>query len=520
MEKYQILNIILLIIAVTCFLYFSFKFFDFTIDDAYITYRYSDNLASNYGFSWNYNEIQEFGFTSYFHVLIVSLGIKLGFDTILFSKGITIFAGIITILVSGLIVKVLTERKMKLYFLPALFLGVIPAFGLHAIAGLETTLFVMFFSLSIFSYASFIQSSNSKKIIPLCIFIIFATLTRYEGILLVLGMLIHQIYLKIILKNTINFKNIIFLCTPIVFLIGLFLFNNNQYGQILPNSFYVKQVFEFNDLIRNIYAITETFVFVIPHILLIFLNLKNNLKNKVSSFIIIQIIIILIPFLFINQWQNYFFRFYFHILPIIIALSAVSFYQMKPKIIFGKYSKVITIIVIILITTYVLPSNSDVNSFAHRGILMLDYSYSKIGKILNNYDDLKENTLGIVIDAGAVPYFSHWKAYDYTLNDIQSVKHGFDADRFYSKNMVMILINGENDAIPQEMLPNLEENIIKNLQQPQTGHVDEITLDERFKNFKLITTYPRYYIFVEENFAVNNESLMNELIKNSAPLGG
>ena len=61
--------------------------------------------------------------------------------------------------------------------------------------------------------------------------------------------------------------------------------------------------------------------------------------------------------------------------------------------------------------------------------------------------------------------------------------------------------------------------IIKNLQKPQDGHVDEITLDERFENFKLITTYPRYYIFVEENFAKNNEQLMNELIENSAPFG-
>lgn len=517
MEKYQILNIILLIIAITCFLFFSFKFFDFTIDDAFITYRYSDNLASGYGFSWNYNETQEFGFTSYFHVIIVSLGIKLGFDAILFSKGVTIFAGIVTIFASGLIVRILTEKKFKLYFLPSLFLGFIPAFGLHAIAGLETTLFGMFFALSILSYISYVHSPNSRKIIPLSVFVILATFTRYEGILLVLGMIIHQIYLKIILKNEFDFRKILVVCIPISFLIGLFYFNNLQYDQILPNTFYVKQNFEFRDMIRNIYAIADTFVFVIPHILLIFLNLKNNLKNKASSFIIIQIIVVLVPFLFINQWQNYFFRFYFHIIPIIITLSVFSLYQMYPKIIFGKYSKIITIITILLITTYVLPSNADVNNFAENGILMLDYSYAKIGNILNNYDDLKDNTLGIVIDAGAVPYFSHWKAYDYTLNDIQSIKHGFDADRFYSENMVIILINDGHDAYPQESLQFLEEDIIKHLQQPQTGYVDEITLDERFKNFKLVTTYPRYYIFVEENFANENESLINELIENSAP---
>ena len=321
------------------------------------------------------------------------------------------------------------------------------------------------------------------------------------------------------MKNNIEFKKIILFCSPIGFLVGLFLFNNYQYEQILPNTFYVKQNFEFSDVIRNIYAISDTFIFVIPHVLLIFLNIKNNLKKSATSFMIIQIIIILIPFLFINQWQNYFFRFYFHIIPIIMALSVYSLYQMYPKIIFGKYSKIVTVLVIILIATYVIPSNADVNSLSDRGIQILEYSYSKIGNILNNYDDLKGNTLGIVVDAGAVPYFSHWKAYDYTLNDIHSIKNGFDADRFYSENMVIILINDGHDAINQEILPDLEGEIIKNLQKPQDGHVDEITLDERFENFKLITTYPRYYIFVEENFAKNNEQLMNELIENSAPFG-
>jgi hypothetical protein len=491
---------------------------DFTIDDAFITYRYSDNLASGFGFSWNYEQTQEFGFTSYFHTLIVGLGIKLGFDAVLFAKSVTIIAGIITIVVSGLIVRVLTERKMKLYFLPSIFLGFIPGFGLHAVAGLETTLFIMLFALSIFSYSSFINSSNSKKIIPLILFIILATFTRYEGILLVLGIIIHQLYLKIILKNKIEFKKIILFCVPVVFLIGLLSFNNYQYGQILPNTFYVKQNFELADIVRNIYAIANTIIFVIPHILLICLNLKNNLKNKASSFMIIQIIVVLIPFLFINQWQNYVFRFYFHIIPIIIALSAFSLYQMYPKIIFGKYSKIVIILVVILLAAYVLPSNYGVNYKACSGIDINEQSHSKIGKILNKYDHLKENTIGIAIDAGAVPYYSHWKAYDYTLNDVQHIQNGWNPDRFYSENMVMIIFSGGTDGEIQEHLPILEKSIIETMQQPNSGYGDEITLDDRFKNFKLITTYPRQYIFVEENFALENEDLMNELIENSAPL--
>jgi len=518
MDKDHWINILLLITGIIIFLYFSFKFIDFTIDDAFITYRYSDNIASGYGFSWNYDQVQEFGFTSYFHTLIVGLGIKLGFDTILFAKSVTIFAGIITILVSGLIVRVLTEKKIKFYFLPSLFLGFMPAFGLHAIAGLETTLFGMFFLLSVFSYVSFIHSSNLKKIIPLVLFIILAAFTRYEGILLVLGIIIHQLYLKIILKNKIEIKKILLFCIPIIFMIGLLSFNNHQYGQILPNTFYVKQNFDYQDMVRNILAIGNTFIFVIPHILLIFLNLKVNLKNKATSFMIIQIIIVLIPFFFINQWQNYFFRFYFHIIPVIIVLSAYSFYQVYPKIISGKYAKIIIVLVVILLAAYVLPTNSAVNTKTCWGISINDQSHSKIGKILDKYDHLKQNTIGIAIDAGAVPYYSHWKAYDFTLNDVQHVQNGWNSDRFYSENMVMIIMSDDTTGILQENLEALEKSIIESKQQPNPGYGDEITLDERFENFKLITTYPKQLIFVEKNFALENEDLMNELIENSAPL--
>jgi hypothetical protein len=84
--------------------------------------------------------------------------------------------------------------------------------------------------------------------------------------------------------------------------------------------------------------------------------------------------------------------------------------------------------------------------------------------------------------------------------------------------MIMIIFSGGTDGELQEHLEVMEKSIIESMQQPNEGYNDEITLDERFKNFKLITTYPRQYIFVEKNFALENEELINELIENSAPL--
>ena len=113
-------------LAIGIFLMFSLKYLNFTYDDSFIIYRYAENLANGHGFSWNYDETQEFGFTSYFMILIIALGIKLGFDPILFSKVVTITAGIITIVVSGFMIRILTEKKMKFYFFQWLIFGKMP----------------------------------------------------------------------------------------------------------------------------------------------------------------------------------------------------------------------------------------------------------------------------------------------------------------------------------------------------------------------------------------------------------
>jgi len=84
MKKNQILNLVILVLAIGVFLMFSLKYIHFTYDDSFIIYRYAENLANGHGFSWNYDGIPEFGFTSYLHTILIAAGIKLGFDPMSF----------------------------------------------------------------------------------------------------------------------------------------------------------------------------------------------------------------------------------------------------------------------------------------------------------------------------------------------------------------------------------------------------------------------------------------------------
>lgn len=484
----------------------------FTYDDSFIIYRYADNLAQGYGFSWNYDGIPEAGFTSYFHTLLIAAGIKLGFDPLVFSKLATIFGGIIAMIVVGLIVRELTERKFDFYFLSSLVLGFIPAFGLHAISGMETIIYVMLFALSSYSYLVFLRTNKRKHLAILVTLITFSAFTRYEAGLLTIGIIVHYVYNRWILKNSTNFKNILVFTVPIIFVIALLVWNYSYLEQFLPNPFFQKSTTDLSDLFRNLNSMSFVLVLMIVHIFLIALNLKEVIKNPKASYLVIQIFVVLIPFLFISQWGNFQHRYYFQIIPLIISLSVFSFYLIKPKIIEGqKHPKFIIGVILLIFVLYPLPSNWDVSGWSDSFSNSMENTHIKIGKILGKYDNLKDNTIATVVDAGAVPYYSQWKVYDFTFNDRHYTKHGFSADYFYQQNPVIITLNFAN-SYAREDLPHLEDNVINYLQ----TRGEEWALHPEFENFELIASYPKILIFVEKEFASQNPQLMQDLIDNSS----
>lgn len=516
MRKETIINFSIIVLSIIVFLVLSLKYAHFTIDDGFIAFRYSENLAQGFGFSWNYDQTQEFGFTSYLHIILVAVGIIGGFDAVIFNKILTVIAGLVTIVTVGFLLKELTNNQFKLYFIPSLALAMMPYFAVHAIAGLETTLFISLFTVSAYSYLRFLKRTNRFDLVISIIFIIFCTFTRYEGILLAFGIIIHQFYSRILLKKAWEFKTFAIFLIPIVFLISLIMWNYYYFGQPLPNPFYVKKATELSDVIRNIYELAAVFVFVIPHVLLVLLCLKNNLKNLQTSYLIVQIIVAIVPFLFINQWINFFYRYYFHIVPILLALSIFSLYSIRGKIIVGRYTITVTVLVILLLVTYNLPTNSQARGMVDGQSQILEISHIKIGKILGKYEELKDNTIGIAVDAGAIPYYSKWKTYDYTLNDVYVVQHGFDVERFYSFEPKVIIINISAQGYPQKSLASLESEIIEHLSKDHPlGHVDEIVSHQKFKNYQLVTSYPKILIFVEKDFVKENPSLISDLINNS-----
>ena len=172
--NHKLLNLGIFAISIIVFILFCEKYISYTIDDAFIFYRYSDNIANGFLFSWNYDGEKEFGFTSYLYTIVVALGIKLGLDPIIFSKAVTVFSGISIMFLVGYALKIFTDNKFKLYLLASLPLAFTPYFAFHSVIGMETIFFGALFLASVISYSCFVKKNNKYFLGLAIIFTIFS----------------------------------------------------------------------------------------------------------------------------------------------------------------------------------------------------------------------------------------------------------------------------------------------------------------------------------------------------------
>jgi len=133
----------------------SAQIFSFTIDDAYITFRYSKNLAADFGPTYNPGLPPVEGYTTFLWMLLMTLPHFIGVNVATFSKvfGMLLTCG--TFALVSLLTFALTRGfalKARLFFgvFAAFLLAMLPISSIHAIAGMETSLFVFLTALMVY----------------------------------------------------------------------------------------------------------------------------------------------------------------------------------------------------------------------------------------------------------------------------------------------------------------------------------------------------------------------------------
>ena len=191
---------------------------NYTADDSFITFRYAENIASGKGFVYNEGE-RVLGTTTPLYTLLLALLVKLGLPIVSVARIINIGADCLTGILFFLLLR---KFKLGVATFAAFFYVLFPRVIVWSIAGMETSLYVLFIAVSLYFYYK--ENFNLTFL-----FLGLTFLTRVDGIILGLALLLDFVlrYKKFPTKIVLGSFGVV---------LPWLIFSFVYFGSPLPNS--------------------------------------------------------------------------------------------------------------------------------------------------------------------------------------------------------------------------------------------------------------------------------------------
>jgi len=225
---------VLFVFAVLIYLAFTIKY-NFTQDDAYITFRYVDNFVSGHGLVFNIGERVE-GYTNFLWLLMLIPARLAGIDLVVFSRVLGVLCGAGTLYVMYVLAGRVFGTHSVWRGVSCVILGATYSFGYWAVAGLETAAFALAVTGTLYLFLK-----HSYLAGPV---VVLATLLRPEGGLVLVFMIAYDL----ISSRRITEFAMIVLGVYLATLIPYAVFKISYFGGLLPNPFYAKAGFALNKI--------------------------------------------------------------------------------------------------------------------------------------------------------------------------------------------------------------------------------------------------------------------------------
>lgn len=216
----------------------AYSVFCVTTDDPFITYRYAANLLAGHGPVFNIGERVE-GFSSPLHLLLMALLLKIApsVDILFKAKLLGLGLAALALWQTGRLARAagLTEGES---LLAQILVAVNNNFALAAVNGMETTLALCLVLAAVLAFGCEVEGRGGVRS---ALLLFLALLARPDAALLFAALLAVRIMLTLRRRlpwwDTLGWTSAFLLPTA-----GLLLARFAYYGQIVPNTYYAKQV--------------------------------------------------------------------------------------------------------------------------------------------------------------------------------------------------------------------------------------------------------------------------------------
>ncbi len=478
------------IIFSICFIILSLLYYDFVLDDAFIIYRYSLNLAHGDGIVWNPGGDPVEGFTSFLWVVLNSLSIKINVDPVIFSKIISSVSSIALIWMF-----IITGRKTDLTVaaLFAVSFALNPQFAFLSMQGMETYFTTIIISIISLLSIKIIERPILKNISLIYLFVFMALLSRPDTAAFSFGVLLSILAVHIYRKDYRTIRMLII--TGIVFSVAVFIYVLWRYiyfGYLFPNTFYIKlytgdRIFSIDGII---YIKDFLLEFSVPYLILIaVLLIRYHDRPKLVKIypILIGCIIFGIYILTIKPLQGFMGRFIFPVYPAFL-IGFLYYFAESDKLKFkGK------VIPIFLLMFFIFWNLKSLPYTFNQKRVRTQYDRAMAGKKLSGLPGRMFTT-----EAGALPYYSGWISLD---------SFGFNSEEI------------AHNGLSREILESLEPDLIMLGDKPgkydgdvsiEYKIINQYMIDNEFVAVAAVQKYKGKYHYY---FVRKNSDLFDEIVR-------
>lgn len=206
----------------------------FIVDDAFITFRYVQNLTRGYGLVYNIGERVE-GYSNFLWILLLAPFASLGVELVVAAKALGALLGVLTLY--------LTWRAARWQIdgpaLAPLFLAASAPFAAWSMGGLETLLFTFLVLCS--GYVFLREEARAEGYLSGLLFGLLA-LTRPEGLVFLLVTIIFRAWRLYRSRTCPHRHDAVRLLLAGTIIVPYFLWRLTYYGYPFPNTVYAKSL--------------------------------------------------------------------------------------------------------------------------------------------------------------------------------------------------------------------------------------------------------------------------------------
>jgi hypothetical protein len=445
----------LVLLSAAVFGYVLVSVWPYTVDDAFIWFRYAENLSAGFGPTFNVEGPRAEGYTGFLWLWVMAVPHWLGIDPVHFAKlfGSALGAGTL-LLTFGFAQRLSDFAAPGIRWVAGgcavLVLAASHTVQTHAVSGMETILYTFLLQLLFCVDLAFRDGGSRRTLLWLPILALLVGLGRPEGNLAA-GIVLATALLRAradrrgrLLRNTLLFA--------VVPGAAYFAWRWTYYGVFLPLPFYITSsaglgepgLKEFGEFARQI-GFTAGALALIGSI---------RSARRIPGSLLAAVALVLF-FLFPNHRIPYHVRYFFPVLPLVCAVAgcgvAALLHGASTRI-GGARARTAAIGCAVALVAAILLANLP--NLRPRGVRataaffgyytrMLESRHIALGKKLANVSrGLGRRPVLAIGDAGAVPYYSKWHTIDsFGLNDAHiAVTGDHDPDYVLAQSPDLVIL--------------------------------------------------------------------------------